>query len=70
MDDAGNGIDLKSLAAGFYAILRIEKSPIKIAKAIRQFHGNYIPENHILGMRSGRSTSFITRYNGVLRSDH
>jgi DNA gyrase inhibitor GyrI len=48
MDDASDGIDLKSLAGGFYAILRIEKKPDKIAKAIRQFHGNYIPENHIL----------------------
>ena len=33
---------------GLYVILRIEKKSSKILKAIRQFHGDYIPENRIV----------------------
>jgi DNA gyrase inhibitor GyrI len=48
IDEGSNGIDIKSLSGGLYAILRIEKKPSKISKAIRQFHGDYIPENQIV----------------------
>lgn len=48
IDEGGNGVDVKSLQGGLYAILRVEKKPSKISKAIRQFHGDYIPENQII----------------------
>jgi len=46
--ETSNGVDVKPLSGGMYAILRIEKKPSKISKAIRQFHGDYIPENQIV----------------------
>ena len=48
IDEISSDIDVKSLSGGTYGILRIEKKPGKIARAIRQFHGDYIPENQIV----------------------
>ena len=52
IDEAGRGVDVKLLPGGTYAILRIEKKPTKISQAIRQFHGDYIPENQIVADES------------------
>lgn len=43
-----DGIDVKSLPGDAYAVLRIEKKPARISQAIRQFHGDYIPQNQII----------------------
>ena len=48
IDEDGDDIRLKSLPGGKYAVLRIEKTPGKIARAIRQFHGDFVPENQIV----------------------
>ena len=48
IEDDSHGVDIKSLSGGTYAILRIKKKKSKISKAIRQFHGDYIPENQII----------------------
>jgi len=48
VDEISADLDLRSLPGGRYAILRIEKKPGKISKAIRHFHGDYIPENQII----------------------
>ena len=48
INETSNGVDVKSLSGGTYAILRIEKKPNEISKAIRRFHQDYIPENQIV----------------------
>jgi len=41
-------IQLKTLPGGNYAVLRVEKTPTKIGKAIQSFHVDYIPNNDLL----------------------
>ncbi|MGZ6317603.1 MAG: GyrI-like domain-containing protein [Anaerolineales bacterium] len=47
IDDESEGIRQELLPGGRYAILRIEKKPNKITKAIREFRGDYIPDNQL-----------------------
>ncbi len=48
MMEKKNDLALRILPGGEYALLRVEKTPAQIRKAIREFLGNYIPENHLL----------------------
>jgi DNA gyrase inhibitor GyrI len=48
IDDESDSIKQELLPGGLYAILRIEKKPNKIIKAIRQLHGDYIPQNQLI----------------------
>lgn len=48
IDDEGEDIKQKDLSGGRYAVLRIEKKPARIAKAIRQLNDDYMPENQII----------------------
>ena len=41
-------IQAKTLPGGSYAVLRIEKTPVKIRNAIRRFHADYIPDNDLV----------------------
>ena len=41
-------VQLKTLPGGNYAVLRIEKTPAKIGKAIQRFHADYIPDNDLV----------------------
>ncbi len=41
-------LSLRILPGGEYALLRVEKTPAKIRKAIQGFLGDYIPENHLV----------------------
>jgi len=41
-------IQLKTLPGGSYAVLRVEKTPTKIGKAIQRFHADYIPDNDLV----------------------
>ena len=47
-DERSDDIRQKSLPGGTYAVLRIEKIRSKIARSIRQFQRDYIPENQII----------------------
>jgi AraC family transcriptional regulator len=47
IDSDRQDIDVQTLPGGRYAILRIEKTPAKISRAIRQFQADYLPEHHI-----------------------
>ena len=48
IDDESNEIKQKTLTGGQYAVLRIDKKPQEIGKAIRQLYGDYIPDNQIV----------------------
>jgi len=48
LDTFPEGISQKTLPGGPYTILRIEKKPKVIASSIRQFLGDYIPDNEII----------------------
>ena len=41
-------IKLKTIPGGSYAVLRIEKKPANIGKAIQRFHADYIPDNELI----------------------
>lgn len=47
IDEECDGVSQKTLPGGKYAILRVKKSPALISRAIRQFQGDYIPDNRI-----------------------
>ena len=48
IEQDGGEIRQKTLPGGNYAILRIDKDSRKIAKTIRQFHADTIPDHQIL----------------------
>lgn len=48
MDEPPSEIHLTTLPGGPYIILRMEKKPQVIARSLRQFIGDYIPENEII----------------------
>ena len=48
IDEVINGILVKTLPGGLYTILRMVKDPAVIARSIRQFTGDYIPDNEII----------------------
>ena len=48
IDDESDEVKQKTLAGGGYAVLRVDKKPGEIGKAIRQLYGDYIPENQIV----------------------
>jgi len=48
MDEPPSGIYPITLPGGPYIILRMEKKPQVIARSLRQFMGDYIPENEII----------------------
>ena len=48
LDDESAKVKQKILPGGRYAVLSIEKNPQKIAKAIRQFRGDYLHEHNII----------------------
>lgn len=48
MMEEDSEIQLKTLPGGSYAVLRMEKTPAKIGKAIQRFHADYIPENDLV----------------------
>jgi len=48
MMEDNDEIRLKTLPGGSYAVLRVEKVPTKIGKAIQSFHADYIPNNDLL----------------------
>ena len=48
IDEEAVDVQQKSLSGGTYAVLRIEKTPRKIAKSIREFQGDYMPEHGII----------------------
>ena len=41
-------ISLRVLPGGEYALLRVEKTPAKIGKAIQLFYSDYIPRNALI----------------------
>ena len=48
IDDESDEVKQKTLSGGGYAVLRVDKKPGEIGKAIRQLYGDYIPENQIV----------------------
>jgi DNA gyrase inhibitor GyrI len=48
MMEKSDDLALRSLQGGDYALLRVEKTPAKIGKAIQMFLADYIPENHLV----------------------